>query len=122
MGIEPNRKYVRHRDHHVAGRVTLDAVFPYARDYLAYPEHIQAGLDPHKVREVYIWDAEEPDAFLEVDEQAFQKRLEALHCHISQVGPRTKDGDLRARQRYAAIGQKIGVSLAEQFKFIQLGY
>ena len=52
---DPNHKYIRHRDHAITGRVTLDAVFPYARDHLAYPEHLREGLEPHKVAEVYLW-------------------------------------------------------------------
>ena len=119
--IDPNRKYIRHRDHHNAGRVTLDAVFPYARDHLAYPEHLREGLEPHKVRQVYLWGSEEPDSFLEITEDAFQKKREALHCHVSQVGQRTEEADARARQRHADIGVKIGVPLAEQFKLIEIG-
>ena len=119
--IDPNRKYIRHRDHHNAGRVTLDAVFPYARDHLAYPEHLREGLEPHKVRQGYLWGSEEPDSFLEITEDAFQKKREALHCHVSQVGQRTEEADARARQRHADIGVKIGVPLAEQFKLIEIG-
>ena len=119
--IDPNRKYIRHSDHHIAGRVTLDAVFPYARDHLAYPEHLQEGLEPHKVRQVYLWGSEEPDSFLEITEDAFQKKREALYCHVSQVGQRTEEAEARARQRHAAIGKKIGVPLAEQFKLIEIG-
>ena len=50
--IDPERKWVRHQDHFVTGRVALDAVFPYARDYLAYPDLIDEGLEPHKTLEV----------------------------------------------------------------------
>ena len=39
-----------HRDHRISGQVTLDAVFPYARDFLHYNEHIQEGLETHKSR------------------------------------------------------------------------
>ena len=34
-------------------QVVLDAVFPYARDHLAYPDLIEEGLEPHKVTEVW---------------------------------------------------------------------
>ncbi|MEJ2169646.1 MAG: PIG-L family deacetylase [Desulfobacterales bacterium] len=33
---DPYRRYVWHRDHRITGQVVLDAVFPYARDHLAY--------------------------------------------------------------------------------------
>ena len=44
--VDPDRPYIRHRDHYMCGRVTLDAVFPYARDHLAYPEHLEEDLSP----------------------------------------------------------------------------
>ena len=62
--IDPERKWIRHQDHFVTGRVALDAVFPYARDYLAYPELIAEGLEPHKTLEVYLWGTDDPDVFL----------------------------------------------------------
>ena len=66
--IDPYRRYLRHRDHAMCGRVTLDAIFPYARDLWSYPEHLQEGLEPHRVREIYLWGAEEPDTFLDITE------------------------------------------------------
>ncbi len=35
---DPYRKYVWHRDHRITGQVVLDAVYPLARDRLAYPD------------------------------------------------------------------------------------
>ena len=118
--MDPNRAYIRHRDHHMTGRVTLDAVFPYARDHLAYPEHLREGLEPHKVSQVYLWGSDEPDAFLDITD-TFDVKRDALYCHASQVGERTEEGEARARERHASIGKKIGVPLAEQFKLIELG-
>ena len=51
----PFRKYMWHRDHRITGQVVLDAVFPYARDHLSYPELLDEGLEPHKVHEVWLW-------------------------------------------------------------------
>src|SRR4029450_8334409 len=54
-------KGFQHRDHRKAGIVTTDAVYPYARDHLHFPEHItREGLEPHKVRELWYWGADEP--------------------------------------------------------------
>ena len=119
LTIDPNRRYIRHRDHHMTGRVTLDAVFPYARDHLAFPEHLRDGLEPHKVRELYLWGSDEPDAFVEITD-TFQAKRDALYCHVSQVGQPTEEGEARARERHATIGKKIGAPLAEQFKWIEL--
>ena len=50
---DPYRRYLWHRDHRITGQVVLDAVFPYARDHLAYPELLDEGLQSHKVSEVF---------------------------------------------------------------------
>src|ERR1700740_837284 len=38
--------YLGHRDHRVVGRAALDAVYPLARDRLAFPELEAEGLSP----------------------------------------------------------------------------
>ncbi len=119
MTADPNPRYVIHPDHHVTGRVTLNCVFPYARDRLAFPEHEREGLEPHKVREVYLWGSDEPDTFLDVSE-TFETKLEALKQHRSQVEQGWELREVRARTRYEAIGKKIGVAYAEAFKRIEV--
>ena len=119
LTVEPDRPYIRHRDHSMAGRVTLDAVFPYARDHLAFPEHLDEGLEPHKVEEVWLFRPEEPDTYVDVTAY-FETRQDALHSHLSQVGERTEERDGRVRERLAGVGEKIGVPLAEQFKRIKI--
>lgn len=119
MTVDPARPYIRHRDHFIAGRVTLDAVFPYARDHLAYPQHLEEGLEPHKVREVYCWGSEEPDTFLDVTD-TFERKLEALRCHASQMADGWEERAERARTRYQAVGKRIGVAYAEAFRRIEI--
>ena len=119
LAIDPNRKYIRHRDHVNCGRVTLDAIFPYARDYLAYPEHAEEGLEPHKVREVLIWGSEEPDTFLDITD-TFDIKRDALYKHASQVGEPTEERERRSRERFGEFGKKIGTELAEAFKRVEI--
>ena len=119
LTVEPNRPYVRHRDHTITGRVALDAVFPYARDHVAYPEHLAEGIEPHKVEEVWLFRPESPDVFVDVTDY-FETRQNALHSHVSQVGPRSDERDERSRKRLAETGKKYGVTLAEQFMRIKI--
>ena len=120
LTMDPNRPYLGHRDHRMTGRVALDAIFPYARDPHAYPEHMKEGLQPHKVRQVYLWGSDQPDTFLDVTEY-FDRKMEALFCHKSQVGDGS-DGARRDRwkERYQEAGRKAGVELAESFKRIDI--
>lgn len=119
LTIDPNRPYIRHEDHYVCGRVTLNCVFPYARDRMAFPEHIEEGLMPHKVREVYMWGSLSPDTYLDVTE-TFEMKLDALSRHRSQVGQGWELREVRARTRYAEVGKRIGVTYAEAFKRIEV--
>ena len=68
---------------------------------------------------VRLFGSEEPDLFLDVTE-TFDLKREALYRHVSQVGVPTDERENRARSRYAEVGKKIGVSLAEQFKQIEI--
>jgi LmbE family N-acetylglucosaminyl deacetylase len=117
--IDPHRRYIRHRDHYVCGRVMLDAIFPCARDHLAFPEHLQAGLEPHFVHEIYLWGSEEPDTFLDISD-TFVTKMDALYCQASQMKRPREEREANAREWYAEYGKKAGVRLAEPFKRIEL--
>ncbi|HIF71165.1 MAG TPA: PIG-L family deacetylase [Dehalococcoidia bacterium] len=119
LTIDPNRPYIRHRDHSMTGRVALDAVFPYARDHVAYPEHLEAGIEPHKVEEVWLFRPEQPNHHVDVTDY-FETRQNALHSHLSQVGERSDERDELSLKRLADTGEKYGVELAEQFMRIEM--
>lgn len=65
---EPYRKNLAwHRDSRIAGQVTLDAVFPCARDHLHFEELWRdEGLEPHKTGTVLFWGTETPDTFIDI--------------------------------------------------------
>jgi len=118
---DPYRRYLWHRDHRITGSVTLDAVFPYARDHLSYPEHKAEGLSPHRVKEVYLWGSEEPDTFIDVTE-TFPLKLAALMCHDSQVGHRASLVKQWVEERGAQMGRSQGIPLAEAFRRVEIIY
>lgn len=82
---DPYRRYTWHRDHRITGQVVLDAVFPYARDHLAYPDLLEEGLEPHSVGELLFWGADDPNCSLDIT-ATLETKLQALRCHESQVG------------------------------------
>ena len=112
---DPYRRYIWHRDHRITGQVTLDAVFPYARDHLSYPDLLEEGLKPHKVKELWFWAAEDTNHRTDVTD-TFDIKMAALGCHKSQVGdnmsPRVA-GFVRERAETMAEGQDF--KLAEAF-------
>jgi LmbE family N-acetylglucosaminyl deacetylase len=119
--VDPYRRYIWHTDHRVTGRAVLDAVFPFARDRLSYPEHLKQGLLPHRVSEVYLWGSEDPDLFLDIT-NTFETKLAALMCHKSQLGGHVPPERVRefVTQRAVEGGQRIGVPLAESFHRVEI--
>lgn len=81
---DPYRRYIWHRDHRITGQVTLDAVYPYARDLLAYPDLIDEGLMPHKVKKILFFGTEDVNLRIDITE-TFYLKLAALRCHKSQI-------------------------------------
>ena len=96
-----------HRDHRMAGIVTLDAAFPYARDRLHYPEHIEQGLDGHNVDEVYLWGSESPDTFIDISD-VVDLKVKALLEHKSQMQDWVKEagGEEAFGERIKAMSQR----------------
>ena len=117
---DPYRRYIGHRDHRITGQVTLDAIFPYARDHLSYPDLMEEGLYPHKVREVLLWGTEDVNHRCDITE-TFHVKLAALRCHRSQVGhilPQELEKRLRERHRSLAEGENF--LLAEAFHRVEI--
>jgi len=117
---DPYRRYVWHRDHRITGQVTLDAIFPYARDIFSYPDLMEEGLSPHKVREVLLWGTEDANYRSDITE-TFHVKLTALRCHGSQVGhilPQELEKRLRERHELSAQGENF--QLAEAFHRVEI--
>ncbi|HEY97268.1 MAG TPA: PIG-L family deacetylase [Dehalococcoidia bacterium] len=117
----PYIKYMWHRDHRITGQAVLDAVFPYARDHLSYPELLEEGLEPHKVREVWLWGPEDANHYSDITD-TFDTKLQALGCHKSQVGdiPQEMRDRMRDWARTMAKGQNF--ELAEAFHRVMMRY
>jgi LmbE family N-acetylglucosaminyl deacetylase len=117
---DPYRRYIWHRDHRMTGQVTLDAIFPYARDIFSYPDLAKEGLDPHKVKEVLLWGTEDVNYRSDITE-TFDVKLSALRCHKSQVGhiPLQELED-RLRERHRSLAQGEEYELAEGFHRVEI--
>jgi len=117
---DPYRRYIWHRDHRMTGQVTLDAIFPYARDIFAYPDLTKEGLDPHKVKEVLLWGTEDVNYRSDITE-TFDLKLSALRCHKSQVGHiPLQELEHRLRERHSSLAQGEEFELAEGFHRVEI--
>lgn len=115
---DPYRKYMCHRDHRITGQVAADAVYPFARDHMAYPDLIKEGCEPHKVKEMWFWGSDDPNFRSDIT-GSFDKKMEALACHKSQfdVGKEMRDRII-GMAKMNAKGEKF--ELAEAFHRIEL--
>ena len=117
---DPYRRYIWHRDHRITGQVVLDAAFPYARDVHSYPDLTKEGLLPHKVKEVWLWAAEDVNHRVDIA-NTFDVKVSALLCHQSQVQQfTTPEGMERLRDGYKRLGEPEGLLFAESFHRVEI--
>ncbi|MDD5038925.1 MAG: PIG-L family deacetylase [Dehalococcoidales bacterium] len=118
---DPYRRYIWHRDHRITGQVTLDAIYPYARDLLAYPDLIGEGIRPHKVKEVLLWASEDPNYYSDITD-TFELKIAALRCHQSQVGENNPELEKRLKRRHQTMAKGKDFKMAEAFHRVEIMY
>jgi LmbE family N-acetylglucosaminyl deacetylase len=107
---------VNHTDHRAAGLAAVDASYPAARNPMAFPALARSGLPAHRVRRLYLFWSERPDAWVDIG-ATFDRKLAALAEHRSQV----HDWDRlveRMRSWAAEEGTPIGADAAEALRVI----
>jgi LmbE family N-acetylglucosaminyl deacetylase len=110
--------FVQHTDHRAAGSAAADAVYPAARNAMAFPHLAKSGLAPHVVRRLYLFWPGEPDEWVDVSGYV-DRKLRALRAHASQLrDPAAVDE--RVRVRLAEQGALVGVAAAEAFRVIRI--
>lgn len=120
----PERNYARigasHPDHRAVGSAALDAVYPDARNPFAFPDLLaDEGLEPWKVREVWLAASPAADHYVDVT-ATFPRKVAALRAHESQTSHMADlEEFLRGwLARAAARGGLPEGSLAEVFQVI----
>ncbi len=107
---------VNHTDHRTVGMAAVDAVFPAARNPMAFPSLARGGLAAHRVRRLYLFWPNSPDTWVDVT-STIDRRLDALRCHVSQLHhPERLEERIRAWG--AEEGAPIGAAYGEAFRLI----
>ncbi len=114
-----DQSYLNHPDHRAAGEATLDAVYPAARDRMTFPELLAEGLEPHKVKEVYLSGAKDPDVAIDVTDH-LETKLTALRAHASQLGDWDPEPVLREWAKETATRFEDAGEYVEAFKYFKL--
>jgi LmbE family N-acetylglucosaminyl deacetylase len=118
LTIDPWRHYQLHPDHRAAGQAALDAVYA-AREWYIFPEQLVEGVDPWRVRELYLFWTDNPDCWEDIT-CCLDARIAALMHHASQVGLDAERLAERVRLRAREAGVRPGFAFAEAFKRIDL--
>ena len=109
---------VNHTDHRAAAMAALDAVYPAARNPMAFPWLARGGLEAHRVRRLYLMWSNQPDVWIDVTATA-DRKIEALRSHSSQLHD-PEAVFTRVRGRLAEQGERIGVAAAEGYRVVVL--
>ncbi len=76
---------INHPDHRAIGEAALAAIYPAARDRHTFAELWRdEGLEPHKVRRVYLAGTLDPNFKVEITPY-LDRKIEAIRQHASQV-------------------------------------
>lgn len=114
--MDDNR--LTHSDHRALGYAVLDTVYFRAPGHLFYPEQIGAGLQPHRVAEMYLFMGDHVDYYVDIG-ATLARKVAAIRSHASRWG---KHPDLEGffRRRAESIGAELDISLAAAFKRLTL--
>jgi LmbE family N-acetylglucosaminyl deacetylase len=107
---------INHADHRAAALAAIDAVFPAARNAMAFPWLARDGLEPHVVRRLYLFWSNNSSAWVDVT-ATLDRKLDALRAHPSQIR-RPERLEPRIREWARDEGRQIGVEAAEAFRVI----
>ena len=107
---------VNHTDHRAAGIAAVDAVYPAARNPMAFPWLARSGLALHKVRRIYLFWSDRSDTWVDVS-ATLDRKIAALRAHASQIRDPEGLAD-RIRSWASEEGAAIGVTAAERLRLV----
>ena len=81
---------------------------------MQFNEQIREGLEPHKVKEIFVFGTEQPNVLVDISE-TIEDKVEALKLHVSQVGQAEELGQ-RIMTRSAQVAEPHGLRFAEAFR------
>ncbi len=114
------RPSFNHRDHRNIGIAARDAVYPAVRDHLYYAELSTDGVAPaHKVDEMLLSGTESADGYVNI-ERYVDAKIDALLCHKSQMGGRTKDDLVKMYRERTPQRPGLPGPFVETFKQVRM--
>lgn len=115
--FDPWKRYEIHPDHRAIGLCVIDAI-ACARGWMNYPEQIQEGLSEHSVKQLYLFNTDQPTHYIDIA-PTLETKIAARCAHVSQIRlPNHPSGYLTRWAEEA--GKAGGYQYAEAFHRITL--
>lgn len=103
-----------HPDHLAVGEATIAACYPAVRNAWDFPELLDEGLLPHRVRELWVVGGPMVNHHVDIS-STIDAKIEALRKHDSQLGAHFSEVEQSVRRGSAMIGSRYSVKAAEEF-------
>lgn len=119
----PERNWDRlgasHPDHMAAGEAAIQAVYPDARNRFAFMDLLEEGLEPWRVKEVWVMSMITPNHYIDITD-TFPKKMAALHAHVSQTAHHSELEQMVREwgERNAVAGALPEGRIAEAFRIV----
>jgi LmbE family N-acetylglucosaminyl deacetylase len=108
--------YINHPDHRNAGLVALEAIFPATDNMMFFPELMDEGYMPYKIRQLYVTGDANPTLQIDITDDV-ERKIETILCHKSQFadpqaaekrwrtrwGEEQEDGTVRHYERFRVL-------------------
>jgi LmbE family N-acetylglucosaminyl deacetylase len=107
---------VNHTDHREAGLAAVDAVYPAARNPMAFPGLARSGLAAHAVRRLYLFWPNDPNVHVDVS-ATIGRKIAALAAHASQIKEPAKLEE-RILAWAKEEGEPIGAEAGEALRLV----
>jgi LmbE family N-acetylglucosaminyl deacetylase len=115
--FDPWKRYEIHPDHRAIGLCAIDAI-ACARGWMNYPEHIQEGLSEHSVKQVYLFNTDQPNHYIDIA-TTLETKIAARCAHVSQIRPSNHPSSYLTKWAEEA-GKAAGYQYAEAFHYMAL--
>jgi len=117
QGVFYGNGYINHPDHRAAAQAALYAVFPSSETRLIFTELLGEGLEPHKVKRLYVHGSEKSDTWVDIT-GTVDIKVSALKKHVSQLG--NWDPTKMIHEWAAEEGKDHAFNYAEAYKVMIL--
>jgi LmbE family N-acetylglucosaminyl deacetylase len=107
---------VNHTDHRAAGIAAVDAVYPAARNPMAFPWLARSGLAAHKVRRLYLFWSDRSDTWVDIS-MTLERKIDALRAHATQIHDLDALAE-RIRSWAGEEGAAMGATAAETLRLV----